>query len=165
MPFPPLSRRRFLQAAGVSLALPWLDAFTPARGLEAVKPRRRMVCINTPLGVHPPFFFPQQVGKDYALTPYLEVLKDLRSDFTVISGLSHPDVGPSHDSNFSFLTGAPHPERRAGFRNSISVDQLAAEHLHGRTRFASLPLSCEGFGLSWTRSGAVVPTESWPSSV
>src|SRR5205085_1373418 len=80
-------------------------------------------------------------------------------------GLSHPDVGPSHDSNFSFLTGAPHPERRAGFRNSISVDQLAAEHLHGQTRFASLPLSCEGFGLSWTRSGAVVPTESWPSSV
>ena len=34
-----------------------------------------------------------------------------------------------------------------------------------QTRFASLPLSCEGFGLSWTRSGAPVPTGVWPSSV
>src|SRR5262249_21157941 len=62
-------------------------------------------------------------------------------------------------------TGAPHPERRAGFRNSISVDQVAAEHLRAETRFASLALSCEGFTLSWTRSGAPVPSHSWPSSV
>lgn len=162
-----LSRRRFLRAAGVSLALPWLDAFAPTRafGAAAVKPRRRMVCINTPLGLHPPFFFPQQVGKDYALSPYLEVLKDFRSDFTVISGLSHPEVGPTHDSNLSFLTGAPHPERRAGFRNSISLDQVAAENVRGQTRFASLSLTCEGGSLSWTRSGAQVPADAYPSSV
>jgi hypothetical protein len=161
-----LDRRNFLRTAGVSLALPWLEAFAPPRALAAdTKPRRRMVCINTPLGLHPPFFFPQKAGKEYELTPYLEVLKDFRNDFTVMSGLSHPDVGSSHDSNFSFLTGAPHPERRAGFRNSISLDQLAAEHLRGATRFASLPLTCEGFTLSWTRSGAPVPAQSWPSSV
>jgi BMFP domain-containing protein YqiC len=124
-----------------------------------------MVCINTPLGLHPAAFFPEKAGKDYALSPYLEVIKDFRDDFTVVSGLSHPDVGPSHDSNFSFLTGAPHPEQRAGFRNSISLDQFAADALFGQTRFATLPLSCEGFGLAWTRSGAPVPTESWPSSV
>src|SRR5262249_52951030 len=137
-----LSRRIFLRAAGVSLALPWLDALAPVHAAVA-RPRRRMVCINTPLGLHPPFFFPQKAGKDYELTPYLEILKNFRNDFTVISGLSHPDVGPSHDSNYSFLTGAPHPERRAGFRNSISLDQFAAEHLHGETRFPSLALSCE----------------------
>src|SRR4029077_13780914 len=91
--------------------------------------------------------------------------KDFRDDFTVISGLSHPDVGPSHDSNQSFLTAAPHPEQRAGFKNSISLDQFAAEHLYGQTRFATLPLSCEGSGLSWTKSGAPVPTECWPSNV
>jgi hypothetical protein len=124
-----------------------------------------MVCICTPLGVHPPYFFPQKAGKDYPLTPYLDVLKDFRDDFTVLSGLSHPDVGPSHDSLFSFLTAAPHPEIRAGFRNSISLDQLAAEHIGGETRFPSLALSCEGFSLSWTRSGALVPSDSWPSSV
>src|SRR5215216_2099466 len=158
-----LTRRTFLRAAGVTLALPLLE--THASDAPAAKPPRRMVCINTPLGLHPAAFFPEKAGKEYALSPYLEVVKDFRYDFTVISGLSHPDVGPSHDSNFSFLTGAPHPEQRAGFKNTISLDQLAAEHLHGKTRFATLPLSCEGFGLAWTRSGAPIPTESWPSSV
>lgn len=159
-----LDRRTFLRGAGVAIALPLFDAMS--RAGDAAQPvKRRMVCINTPLGVHPPYFFPEKAGKDYELTPYLEVLKEFRDSFTVVSGLSHPDVGPSHDSNYSFLTAAPHPERRAGFRNSISLDQFAAEQLHGQTRFASLPLSCEGFGLSWTRSGAAVPTESFPSSV
>src|SRR5262245_33470256 len=157
------TRRSFLRSAGVALALPFLESTSPAA--PATKIPRRMVCINTPLGLHPPFFFPQKSGKDYELTPYLEVLKDLRDDFTVISGLTHPDIGPSHDSNFSFLTGAPHPEQRAGFTNSISLDQFAAEHLRGQTRYSSLPMSCEGFTLSWTRSGAMVPSESWPSAV
>jgi hypothetical protein len=157
------NRRTFLRAAGVSLALPLLEAH--AIGAQPAKTPRRMVCINTPLGLHPAAFFPENAGTDYTLSPYLEVVKDFREDFTVISGLSHPDVGPSHDSNYSFLTGAPHPEQRAGFKNTISLDQCAAEFLHGQTRFASLPLSCEGFGLAWTRSGAPVPTECWPSSV
>src|SRR5437588_1664818 len=158
-----LTRRSFLRAAGVSLALPLLEVH--AVGAAATKAPRRMVCINTPLGLHPAAFFPEKAGKGYALSPYLEIVKDFREDFTVISGLSHPDVGPSHDSNYSFLTGAPHPEQRAGFKNTISLDQFAADFLHGQTRFASLTLSCEGFGLAWTRSGAPVPTESWPSSV
>ncbi|MCE9563102.1 MAG: DUF1552 domain-containing protein [Planctomycetes bacterium] len=158
-----LSRRTFLRAAGVSLALPLLDI--NAVGVPAAKQPRRMVCINTPLGLHPAAFFPEKAGKDYALSPYLEIVQEFRDDFTVISGLSHPDVGASHDSNYSFLTGAPHPEQRAGFKNTISLDQFAADLLHGQTRYASLPLSCEGFGLAWTRSGAPVPTESWPSSV
>src|SRR3954462_9527602 len=156
-------RRTFLRAAGVAMALPLLDAFgvgrkrAGAKGSEVVP--RRVVCVNTPLGLHPAYFFPETSGRDYELSPYLEVLKDFRDDFTVISGLSHPDVGPSHDSNLSFLTSAPHPERRAGFRNSISLDQYAAAPLRARPRFASLPLACEGSGLAWTRSGAPVPTE------
>src|SRR5690349_16144556 len=95
-----LDRRKFLRAAGVSLALPWLPSLAPGRsnaGQEAGL-RRRMVCICTPLGLHAPNFFPAAGGGDYALTPYLEVLKDFRKDFTVISGLAHPDVGSSHDS-------------------------------------------------------------------
>lgn len=158
-----LNRRRFLRSVGVSLALPYLA--TASGAATAANPPRRLVCINTPLGLHPPFFFPSKAGRDYPLTPYLDVLKEFRNDFTVISGLSHPDVGASHDSNFSFLTAAPHPERRAGFRNSISLDQFAAEKIGGATRFPSLALSCEGFSLSWTRSGAVVPADSFPSGV
>ncbi|MCI0360992.1 MAG: DUF1552 domain-containing protein [Planctomycetaceae bacterium] len=124
-----------------------------------------MVCICTPLGLHAPHFLPTKAGREYESTPYLDVLRDFREDFTVVSGLSHPEVGSSHDSIFSFLTAAPHPEQRAGFRNSISVDQFAAERIGGQTRFASLPLSCEGFSLSWTRTGALVPSDSFPSSV
>src|SRR5262249_7985585 len=82
------TRRRFLRAAGVSLALPWLDALAAANdtpGAGAGRPRRRMVCTCTPLGLHPPSFFPEKAGKDYALTPYLELIKDFRGDFTVMS--------------------------------------------------------------------------------
>ncbi|HTN73803.1 MAG TPA: DUF1552 domain-containing protein [Pirellulaceae bacterium] len=162
-----IRRRTFLRAAGVALALPLFDSLLPraVRAAAPIKVPRRMVCINTPLGVHPAYFFPKTAGRDYELSPYLEVLREFREEFTVISGLSHPDVGPSHDSNQSFLTAAPHPERRAGFKNSISLDQFAAEHIYGQTRFATLPLSCEGSGLAWTKSGAPVPTESWPSSL
>ncbi|HKB06173.1 MAG TPA: DUF1552 domain-containing protein [Gemmataceae bacterium] len=157
-----IPRRTFLRAAGVSLALPWLDAFAPARAAGS-SPPRRMVCICTPLSLHPANFFPEKAGAEYALTPYLEILKDFRSDFTVVSGLAHPDVGHSHDSIYSFLTAAPHPERRSGFRNTVSLDQLAAEKIGTQTRFPSLALSGEGFSLSWTRSGALVPSEWSPS--
>lgn len=162
-----IQRRTFLRGAGVALGLPLLDAMRlPLRAEDgAASTKRRMVCINTPLGLHGPSFFPQATGRDYELSPYLEAVGEFRDNFTVISGLTHPDVGPSHDSNDSFLTAAPHPERRAGFRNSISLDQLAAEHLLGETRFPSLSLTCEGETLSWTRSGAPVPADSFPSSV
>lgn len=155
-----LDRRHFLRAAGVSLALPWLDALA-----QNAAPPRRMVCICTPLGLHGPNLFPQEAGRDYRETPYLEGLRAFREDFTVISGLAHPRVGSSHDSIYSFLTAAPHPEIRAGFRNSISVDQFAATHIGGETRFPSLALSCEGFSLSWTRSGALVPSDFSPAAV
>ncbi len=160
-------RRTLLRGAGVAMALPIFETFAPkyARAAARGSVPRRMVCINTPLGVHPPYFFPAKAGRDYELSPYLDVVKDFREDFTVISGLSHPDVGPSHDSNQSFLTAAPHPERRAGFKNSISLDQFAAEHIHGQTRFPTLTLGCEGAGLAWTKSGAPVPVDCWPSSV
>ena len=162
-----LTRRHFLRATGVMLALPMLDALLPRvlAGDKAVLTPRRMVSICTPLGVHPEFFFPEKAGKDYELSPYLEPLKEFRNDFTVISGLAHPDVGSSHDSIFSFLTGAPHPEVRAGFRNTISLDQFAAEHIGGLTRVPSLSLSAEGFGLSWTQSGALVPPDLYPAAV
>lgn len=85
-------RRRFLRAAGVTLALPMLDAFEPrlCAGEKAPAPPMRMVCICTPLSVHPEYFFPTEPGRDYESTPYLEVLKDFREDFSVISGCGAP---------------------------------------------------------------------------
>src|SRR5947208_11283451 len=151
-----LCRRKFPRAAGISLALPWLDAFSPSRALagdaKTAQPNRRMVCICTPLGLHPPDFFPEKTGKDFEQTPYLEVLKDFRGDYTVVSGLSHAGMSPgfAHQASVSFLTGVP-GAGRPGFRNAISLDQFAAEKIGGRTRFPSLALSGDGAGLSWTR--------------
>ena len=89
-----IPRRTFIRAAGISLALPWLDAFAadpkPNRQTpNAKQPPRRIVCICAPLGLHPDNFFPAKAGKDYALSPYLELLKEFRDEFTVISGLAH----------------------------------------------------------------------------
>lgn len=164
-----LDRRRFLEAAGISLALPCLDAFAPRALAGAAKtgqPIRRMICICTPLGLHPPDFFPEKAGKDYESTPYLEVLKDVRCDYTVISGLSHAGMSPgfAHQASASFLTGVQ-GAGRPGFRNAISLDQFAAEKIGGLTRFPSLALSGEGSGLSWTRTGALVPASTSPSKV
>ncbi len=160
-----LPRRHFLKAAGISLALPWLDVFSHGQGPVA-QPKRRMVCICTPLGLHPPDFFPERAGRDYAASPYLEVLRDFRADTTVVSGLAHAGMSPgfAHQASASFLTGAP-GAGRPGFRNSISLDQLAAVHIGGRTRFPSIALSAEGAGLSWTRTAALVPAAISPSRV
>src|SRR5436305_14825093 len=153
-----LHRRRFLRSTGVVLALPCLDAFSPSRASAgAVQPRRRMVCICAPLGLRPDNFFPEKSGKEYEFTPYLELIKDYREDFTIISGLSHAGMtsGFAHQSFASFLTGVP-GAGRIGFQNAISLDQFAAEHIGGNTRFPSLALSGDSQGLSWTRTGAIV---------
>jgi hypothetical protein len=161
-----LHRRTFLRAAGVSLALPWLDAFAAAPPGRGGRVPRRMVCVCTPLGLHPAYFFPEHAGEDYGLTPYLEVLKDFRRDFTVVSGLAHAGMSPgfAHQASASFLTGAQ-GAGRPGFKNSVSLDQFAAERIGGLTRFPSLALSGEGPGLSWTRTGAIVPAATSPSRV
>jgi Protein of unknown function (DUF1552) len=159
-----ISRRHMLKASAVTLALPWMESL--ARGNSKLDPPpRRMVCICSPLGIHAEHFFPKEPGRDYTLTPYLKELENYREQFTVISGLAHPDVGPSHDSMASFLTGAPHPENRAGFRNSVSLDQFAAARLRGNTRYDSLTFGVEGAGLAWTPSGAPVPAAFLPSRV
>lgn len=162
-----LNRRRFLRAAGVSLALPCLDAFSIGRAADgAGQTPRRMVCICMPLGLIPANFFPEKTGQDYELTPYLDLLKDLREEFTVISGLSHAGTnsGFAHQATASFLTGMP-GAGRPEFRNAISIDQFAADHIGGLTRFPTLTLSGEGLGLSWTRTGAQVPAANSPSRV
>lgn len=161
------TRRTFLRTAGISLALPWLDRFALGHAGGGGQPPRRIVCVCAPLGLHPDNFFPKDAGKNYALSPYLEILKDYRDDMTVISGLQHAGMGSSfaHQASASFLTGVP-GAGRPGFRNAISVDQLAADHIGTQTRFPSIALSGEGSGgLSWTRTGALIPSDNSPSKV
>jgi len=155
-------RREFLRAAGVSLALPWLDAFVPklVRGAAVAGPPRRMICICAPLGFYPGNFIPRETGKSYELSPHLEVLSEYRDEFTVISGLA--GISGGHQAIAGFLTGVP-GAGQPGIRNAISVDQFAAEFIGAETRFSSLALTGEGLGLSFTRTGARVPAHDSPS--
>ena len=164
------TRRNFLRSAGTALALPWLETF--ARTAESPERRPCTVAINLGLGFHADYLFPKAAGWDYELTPYLEVLKDFRDQFTIISGTSHPDVGGGHLSDSCFLTAAAHPES-ASFRNSISMDQLMAAHVGAATRFSYLSLSVlqpgsgdpGAGGLSWSRSGVRLPSISQPADL
>jgi hypothetical protein len=170
-----MSRRRFLRAAGVALALPFLDSmiapfarttFAAANPLTPSAAPRRLFGICNNLGLlHEPFF-PTDSGKDYTLSPYLQYLKDYRGDFTVLSGVSHPNVDGGHPSDIAFLTAAPHPAS-SSFRNSISLDQFIAERIGNLTRFPSITLGVNvgARGLSWTRTGVAIPPEERASSV
>ncbi|MFO0797512.1 MAG: DUF1552 domain-containing protein [Gemmataceae bacterium] len=159
----PLSRRTFLRGAGVAIALPYLDAMRPAFAQERREVPRRMVCVETNMGILPQFFFPEKDGADYAPTPYLQRLAAVKNQLTVFSGVSHPGVTGGHAAEKCFLTGTPHPER-GGFRNGVSLDQFAAEQVGNRTRYSSLVLGVgqEGQTLSYTRSGAPIPIERSP---
>jgi hypothetical protein len=162
-----ICRRSLLRGAGVTLTLPLLEAMQPrnSRAAEAVEPPRRMICINTTLGLHTPYLFPTATGRDYELTPYLEPIQNFRDQFTVFSGLSHPEVDGGHPAELCYLTSAPHP-RADNFRNTISLDQFAIEQLVPDTRFGSLVLaSSSSRGLSFTRSGVPIPADERPSRV
>lgn len=165
---PALSRRAFLHGSGVSLALPFLEAMMPRlSSAAAATPPKRMVFACASLGIYGPSFFPKETGRGYTLTPYLETLKDHREDFTVLSGVCHPDQAGAdgHTSEQTWLTSARGPGL-GGFRNTVSVDQLVAEKIGYETRYPSLVLSTAGQGSqSYTRSGVMVPSSSKPSQV
>ena len=170
----PLSRRAFLQSTGVALALPLLDSMLPpfARAAASGSPLapgakpRRLFAICQNLGVLPELFFPTTSGRDYTPSPYLELLKQHRDDFTVMSGVSHPGVDGSHTSDICFLTAAPHPGS-SSFRNSISLDQFIAERIGILTRFPSLTLAVNTRtrSLSYSGTGVAIPPEDKASEV
>lgn len=165
----PLSRRRFLRGAGVTLALPWLPSLTPALArTDRAELPHRMLLISNNLGVLPKPFFPQTAGRDYELSPYLAKLAEFRNHFTVFSGLSHPGVVGGHSTENCFLTAARGPTK-SGFRNQISLDQFAAGQLGPVTRFSTLNLGVNidkaNRSLAWTRDGVLLPAEDSASAL
>lgn len=168
------SRRRFLRNAGVTLSLPLFESLAPGRLFAATTSApdynpdgipRRMICICNNLGLHRPFYEPEKTGRNYKATRYLKLIDEFRDDYTVFTGVSHPSVDGGHIAEKSFLTGAPHPGS-GSFKNTISLDQLAAGFVGKETRFPSLSLSGRGGNsLSWTRAGVPIPGESRPSRI
>lgn len=162
------NRRTFLRASGVSLAIPFLESMNPAFGSSQTAGPKRMVFICTSLGLHPPNLWPTTTGKDYESTPYLKLLEDHRDQFTLFSGLSHEDQTGGrqpHDSEMTWLTAARKPGV-AGFRNSISVDQLAASQFGNVTRFSSVTMGTNrSQSQSYTAGGVMIPAETSPASM
>lgn len=163
-----IDRRTFLRGTGTALALPFLEAMVPAFATRAqaavAQPPPRFLAMCATLGFHTPFLFPAEVGQNYTLTPYLEPLKGLRDDFSVISGLQHEEQNGAngHTSEMTWLTSAKHPGL-AGFKNTISIDQLIADHIGSQTRFPSLVLGTGSESMSWSASGVPLPAEPSPS--
>lgn len=164
-----IPRRHFLRGAGVVLTLPFLETLAVKSDAATGSTRpRRMLLISNNLGVLPKSFFPQTSGPDYAPSPYLAELAEFRQDFTVFSGLSHPDVVGGHSTENCFLTAARGPTK-SGFRNQLSLDQFAAEKLGPVTRFPTFNLGVNidkaHRSLAWTRDGVLLPAEDRASAL
>lgn len=133
----------------------------PTIGRAAEKmPPKRLFAIHVPLGMMPQFFFPES-GK--TSSPYLDLLAEHRQHFSTFAGLSHPGVNGNHHAGQCFLSGAPHPGQPT-FRNTISLDQVAAEKIGLDTRFPSLSVSVTngehyGDSIAISRSGVMLPSE------
>ena len=149
------SRRLMLRGMGTSVALPLLDVMSPTRLLAATSdggpPPLRMGFFYVPNGMHMPAWTPQKDGREFELTPTLQKLAENKDSISVLSGPSldgaraHGDGGGDHARSVAaFLTGA-HPRKTNGadIQNGVSVDQVAAQYVGDRTRFASLELGLE----------------------
>ena len=164
----PLDRRTFLRASGVALGLPLLESMAPAlaRAAAADGPRR-LVTICSTLGLYSSSWFPKAAGAGYEATEYLRLIDGHRARYTLFSGLSHEEQTgrQPHNSEITWLTAARRPGLD-GFRNTVSLDQVAANHLGYVTRFPSVVLGTAGpQSQSFTTSGAMVPAETSPAAL
>ena len=175
-----ITRRSVLRGAGVALGLPFLDCMAEAK--QDGGPPRRFVSIYFPYGVSLPDedsehaqwrWFPNGEGRDYQFTKTLEVLEPLRNDITIMQGLSHPACRTmgAHDTADTFLTASKLEGKF--LRNTVSVDQVAAAAVGGRTRYSSLVLSTDGgvgepsraSTLSFNENGHPIPSMNSPRSL
>ena len=186
-----LPRRTFLRGLGASIALPMLDAMTPALGKASTTTTapKRLVFTYVPNGVSMTGWTPQGTGAAFELSTVMKPLAAYKQDMLVLTGLAQRNGmalgdGPGDHARAaaSYLTGV-HPKKTAGadIRNGISVDQIVASRLGKTTRFASLELGCDdsrtvgncdsGYScaysnsLAWRSETAPLPPETNPRLV
>ena len=154
-----MTRRNFLRAGGVAIALPAMASLTPrAHAGDGKKTVKRMVCLSNNYGVYQKAFFPTAGGRDYELSPTLQPLAKHRKDFSVFSNLDHGLTG-GHACVPTFLNGI-RPDMASSFpEGNISMDQKAAEFVGAATRYPSMTLKVkENNQTSFTRTGVQVPS-------
>ena len=162
---PCIDRRRFLQGAGLSLALPFLRSGAPRAFAAAPAERlRRILAIGNHLGFYPQAFFPKEAGADYVSSPTLKNIEKHRKDFTVFSNLDDGAHG-GHSGVHAFLSGGIRKEESGGFpEKNISLDQVAAEHSGSTARFPSINAGLAGgTDMCWTRTGVRIPPVNNPA--
>ena len=156
-----LNRRNFLKGAGVAIALPMMESWTP-RAVAAsakAKPIKRFVCLSNNYGVYQKAFFPDvnQPGPDYDMPDTLKSLGKHRKDITLFQNLDHGFTG-GHQGVPVFLSGVRPILAHNYPEGNISLDQKLAEHHGAATRFPSMTLGVrERNLLSFTRTGVQVP--------
>ena len=156
------NRRNFLRGlGGVCLALP---AFESLQGAESKASKiKRFVCVAPNYGMHPSGFFPKKTGADYVMPKLLKPLEKHRADFSVFNNLDHPGVGGGHGCSNTFLNGMELKDTKDQPQRLHSLDQFLGEQIGQRTRFSSLRLGAGG--ISWSRAGIMLPTDSTPIKV
>jgi Protein of unknown function (DUF1552) len=148
-----LPRRTFLKSLGAAVALPMLDAMTPAFAGVTVRSTTptRLAFVYVPNGVTLNQWTPPSTGRGFEFSRILKPLEPFRDRTMVLSGLAQQNGkalgdGPGDHARAaaSYLTGV-HPKKTAGadIQNGISVDQIAAAHIGAETRFPSIELGCD----------------------
>lgn len=145
-----LSRRTLLRGMGTAVALPILDAMTPA--FAAKKPSlTRTVFVYAPTGMEMQYWTPKAVGRNFDLPRILTPLEPFKDDVLVLSGLIQNPASAGKDGAgsharavASYLTATrPRKTEGADIRCSKSIDQFLADSVGRDTRFPSLQLACE----------------------
>ncbi|MGB1817864.1 MAG: DUF1552 domain-containing protein, partial [Rubripirellula sp.] len=178
-----INRRNFLRGSGIALALPWLEATAVAASATQQTPKR-FVSVYHPDGVGLPLkddpawhdwsWFPRGGERDFQLTKVLDVLEPLRNEITIYSGLSHPAARRvhGHSNADQYLTGAA-TGGHGPYKNTVSVDQVIAQHINEATRHASLVMSTNG-GIggprgaqtqSFNQAGRPIPAMNKPKQI
>jgi len=156
-----MPRRTFLRGLGATLALPVLDAMTPAFSARAAAaaPPIRLGYVYTPNGIvgacdkspRPFMWTPRTAGANFEFGPTMKALEPFREELNVFSGLAQvtgralgDGPGDHARATATFLTGV-HPYKTGGadFHLGISADQIAAKELGKFTQLSSLELGLE----------------------
>jgi len=142
-----LPRRTALRGIGATIALPFLDAMSPAFSLRAQTPAKRVhrfQAFYVPNGMAMEYWTPKQEGSNFELTPILQPLSSYRDQMLVLSGIKANWNYIHAGASGSFLTGTTQ-----GGRNEIeivadvSMDQLLARRFASETQVASLELAID----------------------
>ena len=139
-----ISRRALLRGTGAALALPMLDAMTPAFAQTSPAPIHRFQTVYVPNGMAMDYWSPTTVGRDFELHPILQSLAAYKEKMLVLSGLKANWNIAHAGAGGSFLTGITKGGRNeVEILADISIDQLLAGKLGQHTQLSSLELSMD----------------------